>query len=185
MDTENLAVSAETTLVTDSMDENKDEPKTQGNLKFELPVADSIVADSLEVKNDSSSDCDLEPQGRKNELMSKVKNVADSLDINDDSQMAIGESHGGEGKEENAEEQSRLSQLHLRHTSKSSDRDTQVKDQDNGYEQGRQNTSNVTIPVSDQQDTAELRAKQLHIPAGFLCSRIPRKVWIQCLYYHM
>lgn len=161
------------TLVTDSMDE----PKTQGNIKLEQPVADSIVADSLEVKHDSSSDCDLEPQERKNELMSKVKNVAESLDINDNSQMTMGESLSCEGKEEKAEEQSRLSQHHLKHDLQSSERDSQVKDQDKGY------TSNITRP-SVQQGAGEL-PKELHVPAGFLCSRIPRKVWIQCYFNHM
>lgn len=151
------------TLVTDSMDENKDEAK------LELPVADSIVADSLEVKHDSSSDCDLEPQERKNELLSKVTNVAESLDINDSSQMTMGESLVCERNGEKPEEQSRLSQQ----------RDTLVKDK--GYEESRQNTSNITRS-SGQQGASELPR---HVPAGFLCSRIPRKVWKQCYFCRM
>ncbi|KAL9976430.1 hypothetical protein ACROYT_G013730 [Oculina patagonica] len=152
------------TLVTDSMDENKDEAKTQG--KLELPVADSIVADSLEVKHDSSSDCDLEPQKRKNELLSKVTNVAESLDINDSSQMTMGESLVCESNGEKPEEQSRLSQQ----------RDTLVKGK--GYEESRQNTSNITRS-SGQQGASELPR---HVPAGFLCSRIPRKASEKCVF---
>ncbi|KAJ7381508.1 hypothetical protein OS493_001656 [Desmophyllum pertusum] len=164
MEIETSAVS-ETTLVSESMDENKHEPKAPGNLKLEL--ADSIVADSLEVKHDSSSECDLEAQEKKNELMSKVENVADSLDVNDNSHMAMDKS------------QSRSSLFNVRHSLQPSERETQVNDQDKSCEGevsqslARQNTSNTA--ATDQRDTAQL-LNDLHVPAGFLCSRIPRKV---------
>lgn len=166
MEIETSAVS-ETTLVSESMDENKHEPKAPGNLKLEL--ADSIVADSLEVKHDSSSECDLEAQEKKNELMSKVENVADSLDVNDNSHMAMDKSQSGS------------SLFNVRHSLQPSERETQVNDQDKSCEGevsqslARQNTSNTA--ATDQRDTAQL-LNDLHVPAGFLCSRIPRKVWI-------
>lgn len=166
---------AETTLVTESMDESKHEHKIQGNLNLEL--ADSIVADSLEAKHDSSSDCDLEPLEYKNQPMSKVENVAESLDVNENSEMVMGEAHGCQEKKNKAEEQSRLSSLLVRHVCRSSQRDAPLTDQDNGYERRVSQPHHSATP-SDHQDVAEL-SKDLHVPEGFLCSKIPRKVWIQ------
>lgn len=166
-----MDIETETTLVSDSVDENEDEPKTLDNLKLELPVADSVVPDSLEVKHDSSSDCDVEPRERENNLKSKVKSVAESLDINDNSQMAMRESHGCNRKKEKAEERGTVSNLHAM---QSSERDAQVTDQDNG--------SDASDTPSNQQNATEL-FKALHVPEGFLCSRIPRKVRKNVLFY--
>ena len=103
---------AGTTLVTESMDESNPENMIQGNLNLEL--ADSIVADSLETKLDSSSNFDLEPLECKKQLMSKVENVAESLDVNENSAVVMDEAYGCQGKEEKADEQNRLSSLLIR-----------------------------------------------------------------------
>ena len=164
---------AETALVTESMDESRPENTTQEN--FNLEVADSIVADSLETKHDSSSNCDLEVLESKKQLMSKVENVAESLDVNENSEMVMSEAYGCQGKEEKADEQSRSSLL-VRHACRSSERDTALTDQDNGHELQVSQSRHSATP-SDHQDAAEL-SKNLHVPQGFLCSKIPRKVWI-------
>lgn len=171
---------AEITLVTESVDESKPENTIQGNLNLEL--ADSIVADSLETKHDSSSNCDLEPLECKKQLVSKVENVAESLDVNENSVMVMGEKYGCQGKEEKADEQSRLSSLLVRHACRSSQGDTPLTDQDNGHERQAVSQSLHSATPSDHQDAAEL-SNDLHVPQGFLCSKIPRKVWIQCLFY--
>ena len=163
---------AETALVTESMDESKPENAIQGKLNLEL--ADSIVADSLETKHDSSSDCDLEPLEFKKQLMSKVENVAESLDVNENSEIGRGEAHDCQGKEEKADEQSRLSSLIVRHPCGSSQRDTPLTD--NGYERQVSQSIHSASP-SDHQDAAEL-SKHLHVAQGFLCSKIPRKVHV-------
>ena len=167
---------AETTLVTESMDESKLENTIKGNLNLEL--ADSIVADSLETKHDSSSNCDLEPPECKKQLMSKVENVAESLDVNENNEMIMGETYDCQGKEEKGDEQTRLSSLLVRHACGSSQRDTPLTDQDNGYERQVSQSIHSATPT-DRQDAAEL-SNDLHVPQGFLCSKIPRKVWIQC-----
>ena len=165
---------AETALVTESMDESRPENTTQENLNLEL--ADSIVADSLETKHDSSSNSDLEVLESKKQLMSKVENVAESLDVNENSEMVMSEAYGCQGKDEKADEQSKLSSLLVRHACRSSERDTALTDQDNGHEQQVSQSLHSATP-SDHQDAAEL-SNNLHVPQGFLCSKIPRKVWI-------
>jgi len=165
----------ETALVTESMDESRPENSVQGNLNLEL--ADSIVADSLETKHDSSSNCDLEALESKKQLMSKVENVAESLDVNENSEMVMGEAYGCQRKEEKADEQSRLSSLLVRHARGSSQRDTALTDQDNGHERQVSAQSLHSAKPSDHQDAPEL-SNDLHVPQGFLCSKIPKKVWI-------
>lgn len=167
---------SETTLVTESMDESNPEIMIHGNLNLEL--ADSIVADSLETKHDSSSNCDLEPLECKNQLMSKVENVAESLDVNENSAMVMDEAYGCQGKEEKADEQNRCSSLLVRHACRASQRDTPQTDQDKGYERQVSQSIHSATP-SDYQDAAE-SSNDLHVPQGFLCSKIPRKVWMQC-----
>ena len=166
---------AETTLVTESMDESKPENTIQGNLNLQL--ADSIVADSLETQHDSSSNCDLEPLECKKQRMSKVESVAESLDVNQNSAMVMDEAYGCQAKEEKADEQSRLSSLLVRHTCGASQRDTSLTDQDN-----EQQVSQSLHSASDHQDAAK-PSNDFHIPQGFLCSKIPRKVWMQCEFY--
>ena len=166
---------AETTLVTESMDESNPENTIQGNLNL---AADSIVADSLETKLDSSSNCDLEPLEFKKQLMNKVENVAESLDVNENSAMVIDEAYDCQGKEEKADEQNRLSSFLARHACGASQRDTPLTDQDNGYKRQVSQSLHSTTP-SDHQDAAE-PSNNFHVPQGFLCSKIPRKVWIQC-----
>ena len=167
---------AETTLVTESIDESKPDISIQGNLNLEL--ADSIVADSLETQHDSSTNCDLEPPEYKKERMSKVENVAESLDVNQNSAMVMDEAYGCQGKEEKADEQSRLSPLLVRHTCGASQRDTSLTDQDNGYERQVSQSPHSAAP-SDHQDAAE-PSNDFHILQGFLCSKIPRKVGMYC-----
>lgn len=166
-------------LVAESLDESKHELKTSHNVKLALP--DSIVADSLEVKHDCSSETDLEPQEKKKELMNDIENVADSLDVNDNSHVTIDESRDCEEKRQKEDEQSGTSWLHLKHDLKSSE--TRVNDRDITCELEVpqpveiENPSNVA--ATDEQDSAADTAdlwKNLHVPAGFLCSRLPRKV---------
>ena len=168
---------AEPTLVTKSIDESKYENTIRGNVNIDM--ADCIIADSLETKHDSSSDCYLEPLECKNELMSTVENVAESLDIIENSEMVREEARGCQGKEEKEVEQSRLSSLLVRRACGSSQRDTLLTDQDNGYERQVSLSLPLGSPSSDHQDAAEL-SKHLHVPQGFLCSKVLRKVWIIC-----
>lgn len=170
---------AGTTLVTESMDESNPENMIQGNLNLEL--ADSIVADSLETKLDSSSNCDLEPLECKKQLMSKVENVAESLDVNENSPVVMDEAYGCQGKEEKADEQNRLSSLLVRQACGASQRDTLLTDQDNGYEWQASQSLHSATP-SDHQDAAE-PSYNFHVPQGFLWSKISRKVWMECYFY--
>ena len=157
------------------MDESKPENTIQGNLNLEL--ADSIVADSLETQHDSSSNCDLEPlEGKKQRGMNKVESVAESLDVNQNSAMVMDETYGCQGKEEKTDEQSRSSLL-VRHTCGATQRDTSLADQDN-----EQQVSQSLHSASDHQDTAK-PSNDFHIPQGFLCSKIARKVWMHCEFY--
>lgn len=168
---------AEPTLVTKSMDESNPENAIRGNININL--ADCTIADSLETKHDASSDCYLEPLECKKALMSTVETVAESLDVNENSEMIREEARGWKGKEEKEDEQSRLSSFLVRHACGSSQRDTPLTDEDNGYERQVSLSLLLGSPSSDHQDAAEL-SKHLHVPQGFLCSKVTRKVWIIC-----
>lgn len=170
---------AEPTLVTKSTDESNPENTIRGNININLAASDCIIADSLETKHDSSSDCYLEPMECKKALMSTVETVAESLDVNENSEMVREETRGCQGKEEKEDEQSRLSSLLVRHACGSSQRDTPLTDQHNRYERQVSLSLPLGSPSSDHQDAAEL-SKHLHVPHGFLCSKVPRKVWIIC-----
>lgn len=159
---------SETALATESVDVNKTINRTHSNIQFE--IADSIVADSLEIKHDSAGECDVEPKPKqkRHELINTVENVADSLHVSLDSQMAGDETHGCEGKEKKTDKQIQ-----------SAGAENQAKHLDTAAEQSstEKTIGKLFHKTRNKQLDEAKHSTDLHVPAGFLCSRIPRKVW--------
>lgn len=136
---------SETTLVPDSIDINKSTGETLSNIHLKLAVADSFVADSLEIKNGTDCKKDEEPKGTEHighEMNAAVKteNVPDSLDVNPDHFIA----------DETADIKPQEMKLHV--------------------QQQETNKENRRSPVNERHfDSSRLQA-------GFLCSKMPRKV---------
>ena len=162
------SVCLETPLVSDSLDANKSLNGTHKNIQLEL--ADSIVADSLETKHDIGIELNGQPKEKEmnHELMNKVENIADSLDVSSDSHMALVETVAYDGKEEKAHKPANSGQ-----------KEAPVNQTDRRTEQaGRENiNSKPSHKTANEQCDKANHHSDIHVPAGFLCSRIPRKVW--------
>ena len=161
---------AETPLISESVDVNKSLNGSRGNLKPEL--ADSIVEDhdSLEIKHHAVSECNVEHKGKetKHEATNKIEMVADSLDVSGDHDMAVDETHGYDEKEEKKDEHANPKGIEAEAEHMNKRTEQTVKEHMNGR------LSHKT--TNEQHDKAK-HLTELHVPAGFLCSRIPRKVW--------
>lgn len=144
--------SAETALVPDSIDINKSTDETLSNLQLKLTVADSLVSDSLEIKDGTDCENDEEPKGTEHighEMIAAIKteNIPDSLDGNPDHFIA-GET--ADTKRKPGDAQPEEIKIHV--------------------EQQETNKENRRWPVNEQHFDSR------HVQAGFLCSKMPRKV---------
>ena len=162
------SVCLETPLVSDSLDANKSLNGTHKNIQLELP--DSIVADSLEIKHDIAIEVNGQPKEKEmsHELMNKVENIADSLYLSSDSHMALDETVACDAKEEKAHKHANSGQ-----------KEAPVNQTDRRTEQaGRENkSSKPSHKTANEQCDKANHHSDIHVPVGFLCCRIPRKVW--------
>ena len=152
-----MSLCLEIPLVSESLDENKSLDGTHKNMQLEL--ADSVVADSLEITHDIAIELNGQPKEISHERMNNVENIADSLDVSTDSHMAIGETVACDGKDERTHKHA-----------KSGGKEAPVNQIDKRTEQAAK--ENITANGHCANHLLDI-----HVPAGFLCSRIPRKVW--------
>ncbi|XP_022800077.1 nibrin-like isoform X2 [Stylophora pistillata] len=163
-------------MVAESLDASKHEENVGDDVKLAVPVPDSIVADSLEVKRDSSSEGDLEPQDRKKDLVNSIVSIADSVDVSDNSHVTVDELLGCEELYQKEIEQSGTTWLRTKEDLKS--KEVRKKDKDFTCElvkQPLEMENPSSLEVHNKEGAADLW-KNLHVPAGYLCSRIPRRV---------
>lgn len=136
----------------DSLDINKSTDETLSNLQLKLSVADSLVADSLEIKDGTDCENDEELKGTEHigpEMIAAVKteNIPDSLDINPDHFIT---DETADIRREPGDAQPEEIKIHVL--------------------QQETNKENRRWPVNEQHFDSR------HVPAGFLCSKMPRKV---------
>ena len=156
---------SETHFVPESIDVNKSLNKAHSNIHLEK--ADSTVADSfIEIKHNAACESDEEPKRKQiePEVKSKVVNIPDSLDVSEGNHITADETPGFDWKGEKTIEHVQLVEMK-----------TQVQHQDTEHT-SLENINGNFPPANNQQD----EAKHVHVPAGFLCSNIPRKVWNLC-----
>ena len=164
---ENLSTCLETPLVCESLDENKSPIGSHSNKQLEF--AESIVAESLEVGHDVSIELNGQSKGKGglHEQENKVKDIADSLHVSAHSDVAIGEAVGCDNKEEKTDEHSTFSVSEVQLNEKDRGREGRSKEKIN---------SRLSHKTANKCDDEMEDLSDIHVPAGFLCSRIPTKV---------
>ncbi|XP_068700870.1 nibrin-like isoform X2 [Montipora foliosa] len=145
------------TLVSESLHENKTLNGSHSNIELEL--ADHIVADSLQIGQGDGIETAEQPTQQKDishSMISKVEKIPDSQNISTDSHMS-------DDKEETTVEHSKVST-----------RESLVKSVCRQTEDARRNEGNELIQEEEKKE--EKKVSNFHVPVGFLCSRIPRKM---------
>lgn len=165
---ENLSTCSETPLVCESLDANKSPIESHRHKQLEL--TESIVAESFEVGHDVSIELNGQSKGKLgglHEQENKLENIADSLDVSAHSDVAIGEAVGCVNKERKTYEHSRFSVSEVQFNEKDREREGRSNEKINS-QLSHQTANKCDGKMDDPSD--------IHVPAGFLCSRIPTKV---------